>query len=385
MPAPPGMSETMYNAMELQGEDQVFSHDNPEAPITVTDNQGQEQQMDPNALAAEGMAFAAKHMQSNGAPFPSHSLADREAGLEENKMTKAQLKEQRMNEEEGYPSNRGEANKMKALEGQIERLTALMSERLGHPGAGVPALDHSWGRTPLTGQSSPASPVSNVPTGGSPASPAVPLTPTQEAYAAALPLNQPKTGPPALSEPESKQPKLRQVTLRDGRKIAVPVAPSPANPMSLGPATDQSHPPTQLEEPDLNDPKWDDNPSDWDDPVAVIPEPEAPKQDPKLEKLFCLTQEVNAFMQTNDVHRFWRRHLSRNLHRHVGYNGWPKAFRAEFDQRFKGFLQDPQFVSSVCRKVLSMELGEALGVKWVVSFLVATAGFTAFALCGIDG
>jgi len=209
----------------------------------------------------------------------------------------------------------------------------------------------------------------------------------QEAYETAQQQSPASSVSNELNEPESRQPRLRQVTLKDGRKISVPATQAPANPMSLGPAAGvQEQPPTQLEEESFEgaDP--------WDDPIAVIPQdeneehvPAAEAPDPILEKVQILVQEVNGFMQTNDVHRFWRRHLSRNLHRHVGYNGWPRELQVEFDTRFKGFLQDPQFVSSVCRKVVSMELGHALGVKWVVSFLTATAGFTAFALCGLDG
>lgn len=391
MPAPPGMNPEIYEAISLAGEDHAmspFSQDDPEAPIPIVDNRGQEQQMDPAALAAEGMAFAGQYMASNGPTLAMHSLEDRERGLDCNKMTKAQLREQRMNEDQGYPSNLGEAEKIKALESKLERLTALMSEKLGHPGAGVPALDHSWGRRPLVDQSSPASPASNAPTGGNPEFPDEQKIATA-VLGTALPQSPHLTGLSELSEPESRQPRLRQVTLKDGRKINVPAASSPATPMSLGPATDQTQPPTQLEEPDLSDPKWNDNPDDWDDPVAVVPEPQpealTPPLDPKLVQTQHLVQDVNDFMQGNDVHRFWRRHISGSLHRHVGYNGWPKELQNEFNNRFKGFLQDPQFVTSVCRKIISMELGHALGVKWVVSFLVATAGFTAFALCGIDG
>lgn len=151
--------------------------------------------------------------------------------------------------------------------------------------------------------------------------------------------------------------------------------------MSLGPATDQTQPPQQMEAEDLND--------DWDSPIAVVPEPEQevaePIPDPKIAQTQQLVQDVNTFIRTKDDHRFWRQYLSTHLHRHVGYNGWPKALQVEFDTRFKGFLQDPQFVSSVCRKVVSMELGHALSVKPVVSFLVVTAGFTSLALCGLDG
>jgi hypothetical protein len=104
-----------------------------------------------------------------------------------------------------------------------------------------------------------------------------------------------------------------------------------------------------------------------------------------LERLVNLVQEVNQFLVANDVHRFWRRHLSRNVHRHVGYNGWPGGLQQEFDQRFKSFLEDPAFIQTMCKKVLAFEMGEALGVKWVVSFITAAAGFTAFTLIGLDG
>lgn len=158
--------------------------------------------------------------------------------------------------------------------------------------------------------------------------------------------------------------------------------------MSLGPATGvQEQPPTQLEDKDFleDDPSVEDD--DWGDQISVIPEkPQVadPPPDPKIAQVVNLVQEVNGFMQGNDVHRFWRRHISRSLHRHIGYNGWPKVLQKEFDERFKEFLSDPQFISSICKKIISMELGHALGVKHVVAFITATAGFTAFTLIGID-
>lgn len=153
--------------------------------------------------------------------------------------------------------------------------------------------------------------------------------------------------------------------------------------MNLGPATGTGQPPTQSEEDAFVNAV---DPDDaWDYPVAVVPVSEEPEVDPKLAQTQQLVQDVNDFMRASDVHRFWRRHLADKVHRHVGYNGWPKELQAEFDTRFQGFLNDPQFVTSVCRKVISMEMGHVLGAKWVTSFLVATAGFTAFALCQIDG
>lgn len=292
-----------------------------------------------------------------------------------------------MNEKQGYPSSLDEAEKVKELEGKVANIEQGIGQILSHlHGTNAqPTAPNTFPPCPYPDysedQSYQANQVSNVPTGGSPASRVEPPTPTPVPSATVPPPNPPSTDSSELSEPESKRPKLRQVILKDGRKISVPAVSSPATPMSLGPATDQTQPPQQMEAEDLND--------DWDSPIAVVPEPEQevaePIPDPKIAQTQQLVQDVNTFIRTKDVHRFWRQYLSTHLHRHVGYNGWPKALQVEFDTRFKGFLQDPQFVSSVCRKVVSMELGHALSVKPVVSFLVVTAGFTSLALCGLDG
>lgn len=356
------MNEEMYQAMALQGEDQAmgaFSQDDPEAPIPMTDSHGQIQMIDPIVLAAEGMAFAGNYMSSNG-PTQANHIGRAKT------MTKRQLKEQQMNEENGYPSSLKEVEKVQELESKMESMEAGISQILSH----------------LNGQSSQVNQVLRESIGGNLESLAGVPTPMPEAYETAIQQSQASNDLNELSEPVNKQPRLRQVTLKDGRKISVPDITPPANPMSLGPAAGvQEAPPNQFEDqtPDMEDL--------WDNPIAVIPKDElvpAPTADPILEKVQMLVQEVNQFMQTNDIHRFWRRHLSNNLHRHVGYNGWPRKLQTEFDTRFKGFLQDPQFVTSICRKIIQMEMGYALGVKHVVSFMVSTAGFTAFALCGID-
>jgi len=364
MPAPPGMSPAIYEAMELAGEDQAmgpYSQDSPEAPLIVSNQSGQIQEISPEALVAEGMTFAGNYMASNGPTRPRHIGKART-------MTKGQLEEQKMNENQGYPSSLEEAEKVKTLEGKVASIEAGISQILNH----------------LGGQSCPARPGSNVSTGTSQESPVEAPTPTPGRFVTVKPPSPPSIDSNESNEPENKPQPLRQVTLKDGRKISVPAAASQVSPMSLGPATGvQEQPPTQLESEEFDDQDL------WNDPIAILPEdepvPAAPAVDPKLARVAQLVQDVNGFMQTNDVHRFWRRHISQSLHRHVGYNGWPKALQTEFNTRFQSFLQDPVFVSHCCKKVLSMELGHALGVKWVVSFLVATAGFTALALCGLDG
>lgn len=362
------MNQAMMDAMALEGGDQAYQ-DNPEAPIAVQDQSGEMVEMDPSALAAEGLGYAYRDMVVNGPTRPLHSQRDLERGLDQNKMTKAQLKEQKMNEEEGYPSNLDEARKVKDLERKVQNIETGIGQILSH----------------LSGQSSQARTPPSGPTGGTPASPAEVPTQTPVPSATVSPPSPPLTGSSGSNEPANRQPQLRQVTLSDGRTVSVPQTSPPA--MSLGPVAD-ALPPETPEVVAWAGPTSEDGVDDWDDdPIAVVPEPEpeAPKADPKLARVQQLVQDVNGFMQTNDVHRYWRRHVGQKVHRHVGYAGWPTKLQTEFDVRFKGFLQDPQFVTSVCRKVIDMELGHALGAKWVAGFLVLTAGFTAFTLCGLDG
>jgi len=349
------MNEAVLDAMSLEGGDQCYQ-DSPEAPIVVPDQSGQMVEVDPSTMAAEGLAFAHRYMESNGPTTASHNL------FGARKMTKNQLEEQKMNEAEGYPSNLDEAQKVKDLENKVTNIETGISQILSH----------------LSGQSSPVSPQLSVPIGGSLGSPVGDPTQILVPSVIVSPPSPPLTVSVESNEPEKKLQPLQQVTLKDGRKISVPRTSLPA--MNLGPAADTEKPPTQLEEDD-----WDDN------PIAVVPEPElvpegpkVPEVDPKLVKVQQLVQDVNEFLRANDVHKFWRKYLGQKVHRHVGYAGWPKKLQSEFDVRFKEFLQDPQFVTSVCRKVMNMEMGHALGSKWVASMLVATAGFTAFALCGLD-
>ena len=362
------MTPEMADAMQLHNQGEQSFLDDPEAPISVRDARtGMMEGMSPEALAAEGLAFSHEYMGSNHPVKPLHSVADRERGLDMNKMTKAQLGEQKMNEDQGYPSNLDEAQKVRELEGKVANIESGIGAILSHL---------------QNGQSSLESDTPPVLSGGSPESPVANKILMQAQSETVLQPSLPSTDSSGSNEPENKQPPPQQVTLSDGRKISVPQTSSRA--MGLGPATDPTIASTLVSGVEAPLETGD----DWDnEPVVETPPPTSvePKVDPKLEQTQHLIQEVAAFMQANDVHRFWRRHLARNVHRHVGYSGWPKPLQEEFDKRFQGFLNDPQFINTVCRKIISMEYGPALGVKWVTSFIVTAAGFTAFTLCGLDG
>lgn len=350
------MDPRMMQAMALQDTPQ-YLEDDPNAPIQVTNQEGYAEELSPEALVAEGMAFAGNYMASNGPTRPRHIGRAKT-------MSKAQLEEQKMNENQGYPSNLDEAAKVKELEGKVSNIEQGIQAILGH----------------LSGQSSQASVPPTAKIGGNPVSLAANLTQTQ-ALSGTVPQRNPNyTASSGLSEPESKPQPQRQVTLSDGRRISVPQTASRA--MGLGPATDPSAvtTPTVDESEDSVDDGWGDV-----DIVQQLEAPEPTQPDPKIARTQQLVQEVVTFLQNNDIHRYWRRHLAQKVHRHLGYSGWSKALQTEFDKRFAGFLNDPQFVTTICRKVIDMEMGHALGAKWVAGFLVCTAGFTAFALCGLDG
>jgi hypothetical protein len=349
------MDPRMMGAMALDSSPDQYLEGSPSDPIRIVGGEGQVVEADPEALAAEGMAFAANYMARNGLARPNHNLFGAQT------MTKSQLEEQRMNEKQGYPSNLDEATRVKSLEGRVNEMSSGINAILQHL------------------QNGPSSPVSTQPpavTGGNPAPPGGNPIPTPAPSVIAKRLNPPLTNSSELSEPANMPTMLRQVTLSDGRKVSVP--PTSNRAMSLGPATDSS-PVEQTQMDEGGDDGWTD-----EDVVQQIAVPEELKPDAKVVKTQQLVSEVFDFLKANDIHRFWRRHLSQKVHRHVGYSSWDRSLQVEFDQRFKTFLEDPQFIMSNCRKVLNMEMGHALGVKWVSAFIVCIAGFTAFALCGLD-
>lgn len=333
------MTPEMMEAMKLDGE-QGYLHDDPEAPIQVQRTDGSVEDVDPTALAAEGMQFAYRDMVRNGPTQPNHNR------LGPRVMTKQELEEQKMNEKEGYPSSLNEAKKVKELESKVANIETGIQSILSH----------------LSGQSSPEPTRQRGQSGGNQQFPAVPPTLIQGQSETAKQRSQPSTNSDESTQQESEQRRFRKVTLKDGRTVSVPQTSSPAT--SLGPAS--------------NDVEED----DWSI-TEKVQKPEEPKNDPKLERAQKLFEDVVSFLQANDAHKFWRRHVANSLHRHLGYTGWSRELQQEFDEKFQGFLNDPTFVSSICRKIADMEMGYAISEKNAASFVVATAGFTALALCGL--
>lgn len=270
-------------------------------------------------------------------------------------MTKGQLEEQRMNEKAGYPSNLEEADRTKDLENRVAGIETGISQILGHLQNGGPSSPEP---SQLPGPYN------------EPVDPARRPNRTQ-------PLSPPSTDSNGSPVPESQPTQLRTVTLPSGKTIAIPpVRNMKLNPMNLGPAS----PPTGA-------PDGEGCMGDWDEPLAVVPEQVLPEPvvDPKMERVCILVEQVSRFLQTKDVHRVWRRWFGRSVHRNAGYDGWSGALKTEFDALFQSYLNDAQFVTSVCRKVIDMDNGPAIGSEHVATLVVAAAGFTAFTLSGLEG
>jgi len=345
------MNEAMMQAMALQNSVDGYLEGSATDPIPVTNQEGYVEQVDPDALVAEGMAFAMRDMAKNGPTRPRHNLFGAKT------MTKAQLEEQKMNEQQGYPSNIEEANKVKELEGKIDLILNALS-----------------------GRSSPVSTPPPAAVGGTQAPPAESPTLIPAPSGTFV---QPRASSTVSDESKqhvSTQPMQQQVTLSNGKTISVPAASNRA--MGLGPVAESNQLPPGTYPDQEPDDDWSDEPIIQQVSAPEEPQPDASAQ--KTEKVQQLVQEVVQFMQNNDVHRYWRRHLGTHVHRHFGYSGWPPSLQQEFDTRFRGFLNDPQFITTLCRKVLEMEMGYALGARIVAGFIVNTAGYTAFALCGLD-
>ncbi len=313
--------------------------------VAMNVDTGQPVEMDEMAVSAEGTMFSQRYMANNGPLRPAH------AGVKT--MTKAQLGEQKMREAQGYPSNEDESAKVKELETKVNQMAT-----------GIDAI-----LAKLGGPSSPASPVL--------ASPNPEVSPSHG--------GPPGSWPIRMSEPQSLSPTVQpeSTPLSDGRTVRT---------LSLGPASSTEtlemsqvpESPQVVETPPEPSDIWTDEP----DPVAEMRDEQLEpvtetRNDPKTERVQILVEQVYEFLGTHDVDRTWRRILSKGFHRHIGFGAWPRAFRGEFKKRFEGFLKDSQFVTEICRKVLNTEYGPALGVGHVATFVVGTAGFTAFALSGI--
>ncbi len=333
------MDQTMQDAMKLQNDSEV--------PLQIQGQGGEVMEVSPEAVAAEGMSYSAGYMAGNGPILPLHIGKPKT-------MTKSQLEEQKMREAEGYPSNLDEAQKVQELEAKVTSMESGINAILNHLGANQKFTPPSVAQSPLVETPSPG------PTGQSQRFPGGPMEPPS------IPTSEPPSPSPTVS-PESN---VRVVTLKDGRKIQVPR-------MGLGKSP-------QTESPEIPEPV-ENMKDDWGSIVEPpVVETEEPKNDPRAERIQHLVTEIFEFMKAGDCHRFWRRHVA-GVHRHVGYNGWSKSLKDEFDKRFEGFLNDGSFVTNIATKIVDMEFGNALGGKWATSMVVATAGFTAFALSGLDG
>jgi hypothetical protein len=303
----------------------------------------------------DSQAMLVRHMAGNGPIRPVHI---RRPPV----ITKQQLEAQKMREDQGYPSSEVEAAKVQALETRVAGIETGIQNILQAIQGGTAAPQ--------------APPKSAHPLGFSPE--------VQDAVSRTVRGAGQQAGKAVVESFRTKPKPLpkRTITLPNGRVVEVarpqpippavkdetPQSPVSRQPVSLGPVGESI-----VEEPE--DPWGGD-----DDPFV-----EAAPVDTKLQKLQELTENVVRFMQTHDTHLCWRRLLKNKMHKRLAYECWPPELKSEADKRMAGYLNDAQFVTSICRKVLEMDDGYILGVEHVASFVVACAGFLAFALSCLEG
>lgn len=361
----------------------------------------------PEMVVAEGMAFAHRDMMNNGPLQPTH----RPRGAT---MTRGQLEEQKMNEKQGYPSNLDEASKVKELEANVGELginIVAINRNIGQLGSMMQQLLAA--QTPQAQPSGPPVPTSpGVPTSPapttSPLAPSIlplpveapvsyptqtsgpPSPPSRLVYVGEAVPMPPTTAAPAAESPSTPpipttRPALTDQDILDvGRAIAppgspvVPILPSASGPLGMGPA------PTDVveDEPIAEFPKAEEGWEDSENLMEAAAE-EIPPEDPMANAIQNLVQGVFEWMPAHDPHRFFRRHIV-GLNRHFGYASWPQELKAEFDERFKSMLTDPVFVGSICKKILSLQMGHGIAPKTAAGLIAAAAGFMSFSLCQLD-
>lgn len=330
------MNQEMEDAMKLE----IAS-----SPIQI---EGETMEVSVEAASAQGMGLSQQYMARNGGLRPNYKAQKLVT------ITKAQLKEQQMNEEAGYPSSLNETEKVKAMEVKVEEMGKGIEAILAH----------------LSNQSVSVATPSSEPMEATLLLPDV--KPVTETILPSSPLRPLQT--------DSTESSVRQVTLNDGRTIKIPN-------LNLGPATSGDNPNFVDESaPDVVQVPEESNWDDHDDVVSTIAPQwkDEEENDPRAERVQTLVQNVYEFMRAGDCHRYFRRHITA-IHRHLTYDSWKPDFKTEFDKRFKGFLDDTTFVTNLCGKIIDMELGHIIGAKQATSMIVITAGFTSFALCGIPG
>lgn len=175
--------------------------------------------------------------------------------------------------------------------------------------------------------------------------------------------------------PVSKKPeKLSVTTLPDGRKIVN--RPKSKAPMSVGADINQ---PTLEEMPLIEQPNDVEANEFFEPEPAIIP----PMQnDPNTMKLQHLVSEVSAFLMKKDCHKAFRKQLGM-LNRHLSFAGWSPDLKTEFNERYAAMTTDSTFITSICKKILEMDMGHAVAPSNAAVLVMVTAGYLTFGMSGL--
>jgi hypothetical protein len=374
----------------------------------------------------QGLALTMVHMAQNG---PVRPIQRGRAKT----MTKDQYKEQMMNEERGLPSNLNEASRVVALEQKIKNVDSKLDQILGaltgqpvappptpqeRPVVEQPESVDCKARTVPPGQLRyhPPLPTDDPPT--ETPIPEVPVSLPATSQQPSLPLASPETvllpSMVSLGPVGSQGPDPTSDTVSLGEDIGhhiFKVDPPREGEDEMGPffrsvcqgsnqvecvKCGSCFPMKALSDGtlDVDDPKCPNcpiedaqsSPSENIGIDALIEEDGTPAVDPveekRLERQQILTDQVATWLKAKNPHGFWKRFLASACNKNLSYNTWPPEFQASFDERFKQMIQDTQFISTLCGRILRMQNGHMVSPNVAGAFVVVVAGMLSFALLG---
>jgi hypothetical protein len=361
-------------------------------------------QPDETMVVAGGLARSAQYMAQNGPTRPIQRVNTTP------KMTKAQYREQVMNEQMGYPSNLEEANRVKNLETQVSNIHQGMDRILQalNPQPHVPP-HHS---------TAPAHPAPYQPGVAPPTHPAPPpgVDPSRIPPPPSMQYPHPMTQPPVHP---TDQPTVQVVV----PPSSTPPPPETAGPVSMGPTGSViptvthdgiTHPvgqgvqyqydrvgnaylPDGTPVPDpqpiqVLPPPVQEFPTGGDMPPAEIPieqiepvleaqpDPSAVAEQEQLVHLQTLVSQVQEHLRTKDAHKFLRRFIAGSCNKNLSFNTWPPALQDAFNQRFQPMLDDATFISTMCKRILSFQNGHLVAPHVAGAFITVCAGIIAFTM-----
>jgi hypothetical protein len=369
------MNEEQWKAMALTSPTQASPVDLSQSTVAMAESI----QSDEVEIATSSLAQAYQYMEANGPVRPVQNQRRKV-------MTKAQLEEQKMNEGDGYPSNIGDATRVRSLEAQVANINSNIEKLANIMGQAVQGNRGQRPTPPV--QRDPLYPEQQR-QGQTSRSVSRGMGPTD-------PLMGPPTPPP--EEPPFPGHTVQTFTTGDGN-VTYPPPPVSIGPVGSAPSTPpddvvaQPGSPTDImtqQVAELMKNQVVDETSGYLAPVDGVDDPsgqireivdkEAVINQESIEKHQILTEQVQEWLKTKDPYKFFRRFLAGTCNKNLSLDTWPHPLVAAFTTRFYPMLQDHVFVSTICQRIKTFQNGHLVAPHVAGAFVTICAGILAFSL-----